>query len=189
MQHASRLSRRLLTAVAASALIVGAATAVAMAASAHGSRAHHGLRAAHRVVRGGGGLSITSEPFGTADGQPVTLYTLSNGHRMTVKITNYGGVVQSIWVPDRRGHVDNVALGFSKLADYVTDFTNPPAGGSGDTYFGAIIGRYANRIANHQFTLDGHTFTLPGNNGTNNINTLHASVNNILRVTLAPGSQ
>jgi aldose 1-epimerase len=181
MQHAFRFSRRLLTLAAVSALVIGVAAAVAMGASSHGSRAHHGrqskLRPAHRVTRGRGGLSITSQPFGTADGSPVTLYTLSNGHRMTVKITNYGGVVQSIWVPDRRGHVKNVALGFSKLSDYVTDFTNPPAGGSGDTYFGAIIGRYANRIANHQFKLDGQTFTLPGNNGTNNINTLHGGPN------------
>jgi aldose 1-epimerase len=89
---------------------------------------------------------------------------------MTVKITNYGGVVQSISVPDRRGHVKNVALGFSNLQGYVTDFTNPPPGGSGNTYFGAIIGRYANRIANGKFTLDGTTYTLPQNNGPN---TLH----------------
>jgi aldose 1-epimerase len=153
MHHASRLSRRFVAAASVCALAAVVAAALAVGASAKG-----------------GGLSITSKSWGTADGKPVTLYSLSNGHRMTVKITNYGALVQSIWVPGRNGQVANVALGFSKLSDYVTDFTNPPSGGSGDTYFGATIGRYANRIANGKFTLDGHTYTLPQNNGTN---TLH----------------
>jgi aldose 1-epimerase len=122
--------------------------------------------------RGSGGLTISARSWGTVDGQSVDLYTLANG-RMTVNITNYGGVVQSIWVPDRHGHAANVALGFPTLAGYVTDFTNPPSGGSGDTYFGAIVGRYANRIANHSFTLNSTTYDLPGNNGPNDINTMH----------------
>jgi aldose 1-epimerase len=73
-----------------------------------------------------------------------------------------------------------VALGFPKLSDYVNDFQNQPwpaSGGSGDTYFGAAIGRYANRIANHSFTLNGTTYELVGNNGPNNINTLHGGPN------------
>ncbi len=126
---------------------------------------------------GGRGLSINSTPWGTADGQPVSLFALSNGHGMTVNITNYGGVVQSIWVPNRQGGVTNVALGFPNLGDYVSDFTQgatgtpwPLPGGSGDTYFGAIIGRYANRIANASFGLNGTTYKLDANNGTN---TLH----------------
>ena len=125
---------------------------------------------------GHGGLSVSKAPWGTANGKAVDLYTLRNGHGMIVKITNYGGVVQSIWVPDSTGALKNVALGFPKLSDYVNDFQNQPwpaAGGSGDTYFGGIIGRYANRIANHSFTLDGTTYQLPGNNGPNNVNTLH----------------
>jgi aldose 1-epimerase len=166
MQYAFRISRRLIVVASVCALAAGVLAALAAGATTHRSA----VRAAHRTIRAGNGLSITSQPWGTADNQPVTLYTLSNGHRMTVKITNYGGVVQSIWVPDRNGRVKNVALGFSNLADYVTDFTNPPAGGSGDTYFGGTIGRYANRIANGKFTLNGHTYTLPQNNGTN---TLH----------------
>lgn len=121
-------------------------------------------------------MTISARSWGSVDGQNVDLYTLSNG-RMTVKITNYGGVVQSISVPDRDGRVADVALGFPNLAGYVTDFTNPPAGGSGDTYFGAIIGRYANRIANHSLVLNGTTYDLPGNNGPNNINTLHGGPN------------
>jgi aldose 1-epimerase len=118
-------------------------------------------------------LRISSEPWGTVDGKAVELYTLSNGDRMSVRIANYGGVVQSIWVPDSSGILANVALGFSRLSDYVNDFTNQPwpaTGGSGDTYFGAIIGRYANRIADASFTLSGVTYTLPANNGPN---TLH----------------
>jgi aldose 1-epimerase len=102
--------------------------------------------------------------------------SLGTGGIAFVKITNYGGVVQSIWVPDSTGALKNVALGFPKLSDYVNDFQNQPwpaAGGSGDTYFGGIIGRYANRIANHSFTLDGTTYQLPGNNGPNNVDTLH----------------
>jgi aldose 1-epimerase len=121
--------------------------------------------------------TITSQPWGNVSGQAVNLYTLTNGQGMTVKITNYGGVVQSIWVPNSSGGTTNVALGFSSLSDYVNDFTQgatgtpwPLAGGSGDTYFGAIIGRYANRIANASFGLNGTTYKLDANNGTN---TLH----------------
>ena len=140
------------------------------------------LRSASALQRGpvpasterlGGVRSITSIPWGTAHGQPVRLWTLRNGRGMMVRITNYGGVVQSIWVPSRSGAVKNVALGFTSLSDYVNDFEHQPwpaAGGSGDTYFGAIIGRYANRIANGAFTLNGDHLHLPQNNGPN---TLH----------------
>jgi aldose 1-epimerase len=121
--------------------------------------------------------SIGSVPWGSVDGQGVSLYTLRSGNGMVVKITNYGGVVQSIWVQDRKGHRTNVALGFPRLSDYVSDFTQgatktpfPASGGSGDTYFGAIIGRYANRIANAAFSLNSKTYKLDANNGPN---TLH----------------
>jgi aldose 1-epimerase len=116
---------------------------------------------------------ISSAAWGSVDGHAVRLYTLKSGNGMTVKITNYGGVVQSITVPSRTG-ATNVSLGFPKLADYVADFTQganktswPLAGGSGDTYFGAIIGRYGNRIANGKFSLNGKTYKLDQNNGTN----------------------
>ncbi len=130
--------------------------------------------------------SVSQKAWGTvpanlqpapASSKPVTLYSLKSGNGMTVKITNYGGVVQSILVPDRNGNSVNVALGFKTLNDYVSDFTQgatgnawPLSGGSGDTYFGAIIGRYANRIANASFTLNGKPYTLDANNGPN---TLH----------------
>jgi aldose 1-epimerase len=152
MPYALRVSRRLLATVSAAVLLV-AVLSVGGSASARNRAHHHGSR----------GLSITSRDWGTAHGKTVQLFTLKNGHGMTVKITNYGGVVQSIWVPDRRGRVKNVALGFSKLSDYVNDFENQPwpaSGGSGDTYFGAIIGRYANRIAGAQFKLNRTTYPL-----------------------------
>jgi aldose 1-epimerase len=184
MQRASRSSRRLLAFSSAAAL-----AAVAIAAFSTGSSAHpiarHGLkiiRHAHKSAAESGGFSITSVPWGSVTvgvptPQEATLYTLTNENGMTVKITNYGGIVQSIWVPDRKGDLKNVALGFSTLQDYVNDFTQgftktpwPLPGGSGDTFFGAIIGRYANRIANASFDLNGKTYTLDANNGTN---TLH----------------
>jgi aldose 1-epimerase len=132
----------------------------------------------------GGSPGISSQPWGTFDGHQVNLYSLTSGHNMIVKITNFGATVQSMWVPDRRGRAVNVALGFPTLSDYVNDFLQqhtgvgwPLPGGSGDTYFGATIGRYANRIANASFTMtcsncsnNGTTYTLPANNGTN---TLH----------------
>ena len=115
----------------------------------------------------GGGSSITRQEWGSVDDQPVHLYTLSSGRQMSVEITNYGGIVRSILVPDRAGRVENVALGFPKLADYVENATRPALGGSGTTYFGAAIGRFANRIADGLFTLDGRTYRLPKNNGPN----------------------
>jgi aldose 1-epimerase len=105
------------------------------------------------------GPGITKAPFGTVDGQAVDLYTLTNAAGMTVKIMTYGGIVQSIEVPDRDGHLGNVALGFAKLDDYVK--MNP--------YFGCITGRYANRIARGTFTLDGKTYRLALNNGENSL--------------------
>jgi aldose 1-epimerase len=141
----------LLTVVALAALGLGSASARSTHRHGTGSR-HHGT----------GGLNITSQPWGTADGQAVNLYTLTN-RRMKVEISNYGGVVQSIWVPGRHGQVANVALGFSSLSDYVNDFEHQPwpaSGGSGDTYFGSIVGRYANRIAGAQFTLNGTNYPL-----------------------------
>ncbi len=79
---------------------------------------------------------------------------------MTVRILSYGGIIQSLRVPDRRGHPANVVLGFDNLQDYIDK----------SPYFGAIIGRYANRIANATFTLDAKTYRLPANDGPN---TLH----------------
>jgi aldose 1-epimerase len=132
-------------------------------AAAHVARHHHGGSAHHH--HGGQVPGVTNEPFGTTGGQQVDLYTLTNANGVRVKIMTYGGVVQSIQVPDRHGKMANVTLGFPTLADYVANFT-----GTSSTYFGALIGRYANRIGGAQFTLDGVTYHLPANNGPN---TLH----------------
>ncbi|MGI8714776.1 MAG: aldose epimerase family protein [Solirubrobacteraceae bacterium] len=118
--------------------------------------------------------TITSRPWGSSGGQAVRLYTLSNGH-MKANITNFGGIIQSISAPDRNGKLADVTLGFKNLAGYVkNDATKQPTGGSGTTYFGATIGRYANRIAKGTFKLDGKRYHLPINNG---VNTLHGGTN------------
>ena len=103
---------------------------------------------------------IRKELFGTTpDGIDVYRYTLTNDHGMRVKIITYGGIIQSIEVPDRHGRKANVALGFDNLTDYIE--RNP--------YFGCITGRYANRIAHGQFTLDGVDYQLDINNPPNSL--------------------
>jgi aldose 1-epimerase len=95
----------------------------------------------------------------TPDGTPVYLYTLGNTKGMEVKITNYGGIVVSVSVPDKNGKISDVVLGFDKLGDYL----------KGHPYFGAIVGRYGNRIAKGRFTLGGKTYTLATNNNENHL--------------------
>ena len=103
---------------------------------------------------------ITPEPFGkTLDGTPVEIYTLRNADGMTARIMTYGGIVQSLSVPDKNGNFGDVVLGYDSLDGYLT---NSP-------YFGALIGRYGNRIAKGHFTLDGKTYTLATNNGPNSL--------------------
>jgi aldose 1-epimerase len=175
--------RRELRRVATTAALAAGVLAVGGSALAFAAGPGHHARK-HQAGTGAGSPSISSIPWGTFNGQQVNLYSLSSGHGMTVKITNFGATVQSIWVRDHGRDVVNVALGFPTLSDYVNDFLQTHTGvpwplpnGSGDTYFGATIGRYANRIANHSFTMtctgcsnNGVTYTLPANNGNN---TLH----------------
>jgi aldose 1-epimerase len=104
--------------------------------------------------------TITKASFGSlADGTPVDIYTLTNSRGMEVKILTYGGILQSIKVPDRHGRLANVTLGFDNLADYVAK----------SPYFGCITGRYANRIAKGRFRLNGQTYQLPINNPPNSL--------------------
>ena len=103
---------------------------------------------------------VETQPLGTHDGRPITLYKLTNAHGVEVHAMNYGGIILSIRVPDRKGEFADVVLGHDMLEGYIP---NPP-------YIGAVIGRYGNRIANGSFTLDGKTYTLPKNDGPN---TLH----------------
>jgi aldose 1-epimerase len=103
-------------------------------------------------------MAISVEPFGETDSQSVERYTLTGG-ALRVRILTYGGIIQAIDAPDRDGRTANVVLGFTGLDDYV----------SRSPFFGAIIGRYANRIANGRFTLDGVAYTLPTNDGFNSL--------------------
>jgi aldose 1-epimerase len=103
---------------------------------------------------------IDKEPFGmTPDGVAVDLYTLRNAHGCEARITNYGGIVVSLKVPDRQGNLGDVVLGFDNLTDYVEK----------SPYFGSLIGRYGNRIAKGKFTLGGKTYSLAVNDGPNHL--------------------
>ena len=97
----------------------------------------------------------------TAAGELVEEYTLTNAQGMMVKFITYGGILTSISVPDRQGRFANVALGFDSLDKYENSQPHP--------YFGAITGRYANRIANATFSLDGKSYSLPANDEQNSL--------------------
>jgi aldose 1-epimerase len=107
--------------------------------------------------------------WGTVDGKPVYLYTLVNRNGNRVKISNYGGIVTYWECPDRSGRKASVVIGFDSLAPYLRE---PP-------YFGAIVGRYANRIGKARFNLDGTAYTLAANNGRNH---LHGGIRGFDRV-------
>jgi aldose 1-epimerase len=103
---------------------------------------------------------ITQAPFGQLqDGVAVTQFTLTNANGMVAKIIDFGGVITELHAPDRDGVLADVVLGFSELEPYTTD----------SPYFGALIGRYGNRIARGRFTLDGNEVALPVNNGNNHL--------------------
>ena len=124
-----------------STLILGAIIVTALTTTAHAS-------------------NVSKEPFGkTADGKRVEIYTLTNANGVKVRIMNYGATIVSLEVPDRNGKLADVVLGFDKLEDYVAD----------SPYFGCVVGRVGNRIANGKFQLDGETYTLAVNNGPNHL--------------------
>jgi aldose 1-epimerase len=105
-------------------------------------------------------LSVEKSSYGKLpDGRPVDLYTLTNAKGMQVKLTNYGAITVSVEVPDRHGQSADVTLGYDTLAGWLTN----------TSYFGATVGRYANRIAKGKFALDGKTYTLATNNGENHL--------------------
>src|SRR5215471_12609787 len=106
---------------------------------------------------------VQKQAFGTREGRPINLYTLTNAHGLEIRAMNYGGIITAARVPDRKAEVADIVLGHETLEGYVP---NPP-------YLGAVVGRYANRIANGTFTLEGKTYTLPKNDGPN---TLHGGV-------------
>ena len=111
---------------------------------------------------------VKTSVFGkTQDGREAHLYTLSNKSGLEVAITDFGGTVVSIKVPDRNGKLDDVILGYDSLEGYE----------SGTAYLGATVGRYGNRIGGAKFSLDGKEFTLPKNDGANH---LHGGFNKVL---------
>ena len=104
--------------------------------------------------------TISQAPFGGIPAGPaVTIYTLRNDKGMEARILNYGGIVQSLKVPDKNGKFDDVVLGHDNLEGYLTK----------SPYFGALIGRYGNRIGGAKFTLEGQTYALATNNGPNSL--------------------
>ena len=107
--------------------------------------------------------TIESQPFGTThEGTPVQIYTLRNANGCEARITNYGGIIVSLKVPDRHGKLDDVVLGFDRLEDYLS-----PEYLKKCPFFGAMIGRYGNRIAKGTFSLDGREYHVPPNDGAN----------------------
>jgi len=104
-------------------------------------------------------MKTTAADWGTHDDTPVHLYTIDNGRGMIAKITNYGGIITELHVPDANGETADVVLGFDSLDDYV----------AGNPYFGAMVGRVGNRIAGGQFELGGNTYQLATNNGPNHL--------------------
>ncbi len=104
--------------------------------------------------------SMKKEAYGkTQDGEAVDLYTLTNTSGMEARIMTYGGIVVSLKTPDRHGKLEDVVLGFDSLGPYL----------SGHPFFGALAGRYGNRIANGKFSLNGTEYTLARNNGKNHL--------------------
>jgi aldose 1-epimerase len=146
-------------------VVLAVGVIAAPAASAHKRHDHN---------HGGNGLSITKSSFGNIPnpfptnpavaGAAVDKYTLTNRNGMSVAVITYGGIIQSVYAPDKRGHFDNVALGFGNIDGYTNAAyikSNP--------YFGATIGRYGNRIAKGTFAIDGKTYTLDINNDPNSL--------------------
>jgi aldose 1-epimerase len=108
-----------------------------------------------------GKISITEKPFGKFESQDVVEYTLTNANGMQLGIINYGGTITKIITPDKSGAMGDVVTGFESLDGFLQ---------KGNPYFGALIGRYGNRIGGAKFTLDGKQYTLAAND---NGNTLH----------------
>jgi aldose 1-epimerase len=107
-----------------------------------------------------GKATLKKEDFGkTKDGQSVEIYTLTNANGVEARITTYGGIIVSLKTPDRAGKLDDIVLGFDSLDEYL----------KGHPFFGAIAGRYANRIAKGRFTLNGAEYKLAVNNGENSL--------------------
>jgi aldose 1-epimerase len=104
-------------------------------------------------------MKITKETFGKHDGKDVFLFCLENDNDITIKITNYGGIITHILTPDKDGNIEDINLGFDTMNEYL----------QAHPYFGCIVGRYANRISKGRFTLNGKEYHLAINNGPNSL--------------------
>lgn len=103
---------------------------------------------------------VSSAPFGKlADGTDVSLFTLTNANGMKMTVMNYGGIITSLTAPDKNGNFEDIVLGYDSLSGYL----------KASPYFGALIGRYGNRIGKGKFTLDGKQYQLPQNNNGNHL--------------------
>jgi aldose 1-epimerase len=123
-------------------------------------KAKEGAEVNHLEEQAKAKRGFKKESFGTLqDGKEVFLYTLTNAKGMSASVMNYGGIIVSLTAPDKNGSFEDVVLGYDNLTSYVRN--NP--------YFGALIGRFGNRIAKGKFTLDGQVYTLPANNGPNHL--------------------
>jgi aldose 1-epimerase len=111
------------------------------------------------VASDGAHPGIGKASFGRVGAESVEIYTLTNVHGIEARVMTYGAALVSVKTPDRAGHLENIVLGFDTLAPYL----------AGVPYFGATVGRYANRIANGRFSLDGKTYELPQNDGPNSL--------------------
>jgi aldose 1-epimerase len=129
-----------------------------VAACRSGDAAKDGGTQAGRPV-GAGRASVARVAFGALpdSGGAIEQFILTNAHGVEVRAITYGAIITSVRTPDRTGKLGDIVFGYDSLSDYVKD----------DTYFGALVGRYANRIAHGKFTIDGHAFTLATNNGPN----------------------
>ena len=108
---------------------------------------------------------VEQEAFGvTPEGDSVDVYTVTNANGSSMRVTNYGGIILSLRVPDRDGTVEDVVLGFDSLEAYTRESYR-----QANPYFGALIGRYGNRIDEGEFSIDGQTYTLETNNGPNHL--------------------
>ena len=108
---------------------------------------------------------------GEQDGKKVELFTLKNSSGLVVQITNFGGKIVSLWVPDKNGKLDDIVMGYSTLPEYLK---------TGEIYFGSLIGRYGNRIGNAKFTLNDSVYSLAANNGPNSLHGGIKGYNNVV---------
>src|SRR6266849_9034893 len=164
-----RLRRPAAIGLAAMVAIAVGGAAVVTTTSAFASSSNGHCNSSPTITVEPFGSPVADTPYSTTPEQTFR-YTLTNCNGMQIRLLTYGTITQSITVPDKHGHMADVALGFATLNDYVNFVSPPPTSPNfGGPYFGETIGRYGNRIAGGKFKLNGTTYTLPVNNGPNSL--------------------